>query len=75
MREEYHVFVTATTAHIEETDYITYGITICSEEGVASVNNLSTNFVEVNALCARLRRGRLSPRHLRDVVEDWFVGG
>ena len=75
MDGEYHIFVTASTNHIENADYITYGITIHSEEGMASVENLSTDFAAVNALCARLQKGRLSPRHLGDLVEDWLAGG
>jgi len=50
-----------------------YGIRIESDEGCAAVENISTQRAAVATLRRRMRAGRLSPLHLRDVVEDWLA--
>ncbi len=60
---------------VEGQTYAAYGIRIQSDEGCATVENISTDRRAVAALRRRMRAGRLSPLHLRDVVEDQLVEG
>lgn len=68
----YRVKETVKRMVVEGTTYTTYGIRIESDEGCAAVENISTQRAAVAALRCRIRAGRLSPLHLRDVVEDWL---
>ena len=60
---------------VEGKRYTTYGIRIESAEGCAVAEDLSTDRRAVAALRRRMRKGRLSPLHLQDVVEDWLNEG
>ena len=50
----------------------TYGITVTGPEGCTTVADISPDAAEVAALCARLNRADVSPRHLADVVQDYL---
>lgn len=60
---------------VEGKTYVTYGIRIQSDEGCAIAENISTDRKAVQSLRRRMQKGRLSPLHLQDVVEDWLDGG
>ena len=60
---------------IEGKTYVTYGIHIQNDEGCATATDISTNRRAVATLRRRMHKGRLSPLHLQDVVEDWLNEG
>lgn len=66
-------FITEDTVHIEDHGAVSvYGIGIETTSGKAVVGGISTNRPAVEALCEKLRRGQISPLHLRDVAEDFL---
>ena len=58
---------------VEGITHTTYGIGIESDEGCAVVADIATDRHAVAALRRRVAAARLSPLHLRDVVEDWLA--
>lgn len=71
----YRIQEVVSLVEIEGTRYVTYGIRICSDEGCAVVEDISTDRRAVRKLRRRMRAGRLSPLHLQDVVEDSLAEG
>ena len=57
----------------EETDYVSYGISVRSiEEEIAFVSDISTDLDQVKKLAELCTEQELSPEHLGDVVEDFL---
>ena len=57
----------------EETEYISYGISVRSiEEEIAFVSDISTDLDQVKKLAELCTEQELSPEHLGDVVEDFL---
>lgn len=68
----YRVFEVISRVNVEGTTHVTYGIGIESDEGRATVEDVSADRRAVAALRKRIAAAGLSPRHLHDVVEDWL---
>ena len=57
----------------EETEYVSYGISVRSaEEEIAFVSDISTDFEEVRRLADLCTEQELAPEHLEEVIEDFF---
>lgn len=69
---EYHVI--AEICSLPECGaYTAYGLTVqCGDETQATIHDISTNQHFVQQLAALFNRHQLSPRHFREVVEDFL---
>ena len=50
-----------------------YGIAVAYGGEQAAIENLTPRREEIEALAVKLRKGRVTPVALRDVVEDWLL--
>jgi hypothetical protein len=50
-----------------------YGIAVACGGEQAAIENLTPRWEEIEALAVKLRKGRVTPVALRDVVEDWLL--
>lgn len=57
----------------EEKGIVTvYGISISNKEGSATVHDVTVNKNKIEALCSKLRRLKVKPDLLEEVIEDFL---